>query len=253
MERSRTESVSVVIPVHNAGKYLGETVASVMAQTFKDWELLAVNDHSTDSSVSLLQSLQSRAGKLRILECAGKGAACARNTGIKAAKGRFIAFLDADDLWLPEKLSAQLSFMREKDAAFSFTGYEFAGEDGKGTGKCVRVPESISYEEALKNTTIFTSTVMFDREKLSLALMLMPDVPSEDTATWWKILRNGHTACGLDKILTLYRRNPGSLSANKLRAVKKTWNLYRNVEHLGFLKSAGCFTGYAINAIRRRI
>ncbi len=247
------ELVSVVIPVHNAEKYLQETVSSVEAQTWRNWELLAVNDHSSDASLSLLKGLQSRSAGIRVLECAGKGAACARNTGIKAAKGRFIAFLDADDLWLPEKLASQLEFMREKNAAFSFTGYEFAGENGKGTGKKVRVPETISYEEALKNTTIFTSTVMFDREKLSLALMLMPDVPSEDTATWWKILKNGHTGYGLDRILTLYRRNGKSLSANKLKAVKKTWNLYRNVEHLGFVKSAGCFAHYAVNALKRRL
>ncbi len=247
------EMVSVVIPVHNAGRFLPETLQSVAAQTWKNWELLAVNDHSSDASAAIIQGRQGSLPGLRLLECAGKGAASARNTGIKAAKGRYLAFLDADDLWLPEKLSEQIAFMHETGAAFSFTGYEFATEDGKGTGKKVRVPETIRYEEALKNTTIFTSTVMFDREKLSLSLMLMPDVPSEDTATWWKILKNGYTGYGLNRVLTLYRRNASSLSANKFYAVKKTWNLYRNVEHLSLGRSMSCFAHYALNAVRRRL
>lgn len=134
------------------------------------------------------------------------GAARARNLGVNEAKGRYLAYLDADDLWTPDKLEKELAFLKEKQAAFVFTGYEFADENGKGTGKIVRVPATITYKEALKNTTIFTSTVMFDMEQLSKEQLQMPQIKSEDTALWWRILREGYVACGLDQNLVKYRR-----------------------------------------------
>ena len=143
--------------------------------------------------------------------------------------------------------------MEEQECAFCFTGYEFADENGVGVQKIVRVPNKLHYRAALKNTTIFTSTVMFDMTKISKELIQMPEVESEDTATWWKILRNGYVAYGLDEALTLYRRTMGSLSSNKVIAIKRIWNLYRNVEGLSVLKSAYCFCFYAVRAVIRRL
>ena len=244
--------VSIVVPVYNAKDCISDTIMSVLKQSYTDFELLLVDDASTDGSRKIMENFLS--DRVRILgNTEEKGAAGARNTGIKSATGRFVAFLDADDLWDPEKLSKQIDFIKKKDAAFSFTGYEFADEEGHGLGKTVRVPETISYREALKNTTIFTSTVMFDMNRLRKEDILMPYVKREDTATWWKVLKKTDVAYGLDESLTLYRRMGNSLSSNKIEAVRRIWNLYRKTEKLGFIYSIYCFCNWAYRAVARRV
>lgn len=245
-------NVSIIIPIHNAQSFIGDTILSVKSQTYANWELILVDDHSSDRSVEFIQ--QHLCDKIQLFSITeGTGAAATRNEGLRRASGRYITFLDADDLWDPRKLELQLAFMEEKGCAFSFTGYEYAGSDGVGVDKIVSVPSKINYEQALRNTTIFTSTVMFDTDKISKKLIEMPQVPSEDTATWWKILRNGYTAYGLNIALTLYRRSQGTLSSNKKTAIKRIWNLYRNVEKLNIVKSAYCFAFYALHAVWRRL
>ena len=143
--------------------------------------------------------------------------------------------------------------MQQKNAAFSFTGYEFADENGVGLGKIVRVPETLSYRQALQNTTIFTSTVMFDTEKIPRSMLQMPLIKSEDTALWWKLLRNGETAYGLDENLVKYRRSKGTLSSNKLEAMRRIWNLYRKEEKLSLPYSVYNFFFWALRAVKRRV
>ena len=247
------DKISIIIPIHNASSYLAETIQSVKAQTYKNWELILVDDHSTDNSVKIAkQFTRLKKIQLIILDNATTGAAKARNAGIKAASGRYICFLDSDDLWKPTKLAKQVTFMREKNCAFSFTGYEFADKNGRSTHKIVRVPEKISYSEALKNTTISTITVMFDTTKLNKRAIYMPNVKSEDTATWWKILKIVD-AYGLNESLSLYRRHGKTLSSNKLEAVRRIWNLYRNVECLNLRDSLYNFFGWGVNAVKRRV
>lgn len=250
------ELISIIVPVYNAEKFIRETMDCVIAQTYPCWELLLVEDGSRDNSVEIIETYIRDSGEKRIrLICQPEnmGAAKARNRGLQEAKGRYIAYLDADDLWLPEKLEHELAFIREKDAAFVFTGYEFADENGKGTGKIVHVPETLNYRQALSNTTIFTTTVMFDTQKISKELLEMPVIKSEDTALWWKVLRNGYTAFGLDENLVKYRRPGKSLSSNKLEAVRRIWNLYRKAEGMGVLDSAWHFCFWAVRAVSRRL
>lgn len=182
-----------------------------------------------------------------------EGAAQARNTGITMARGRYIAFLDADDVWYPDKLEKELGFMKEKQAGFVFTAYEFGDEQARPTGKVVHVPAQLTYRKALSRTVIFTTTVLFDREKIPDRLLRMPLVESEDTAAWWRILREGYTACGLDEVLAVYRRPAKSLSSNKLTAVRRIWNLYRRQEKLSVAASAWYFVMWAYRATKRRI
>lgn len=250
------ETVSIIVPVYNAEKYILDTIEHVAAQTYEDWELLLVVDGGGDASARVIREYKESHGdsRLRILENReNMGAARARNRGLREAAGRYIAYVDADDLWRPDKLREQLRFMRERQAAFVFTGYEFADEQGTGTGKVVHVPSRLSYREALKNTTIFTSTVMFDTGKIPKELLEMPDIKSEDTALWWKVLRNGYTAHGLDRNLVLYRRPAQSLSSNKLEAVRRIWNLYRRAEGLSVPDSAWNFCFWAWRAVKRRV
>ncbi|MCR5673749.1 MAG: glycosyltransferase [Lachnospiraceae bacterium] len=244
--------VSVIVPVYNAAGVIVDTIRSVMDQSYEHIELILVDDASTDNGREVIKEYL-RDNIILLENKNTKGAAGARNTGIEAATGRYIAFLDADDMWKADKLSKQIAFMKEKKAAFSFTGYEFADENCKGLGRIVTVPGKLSYKEALKNTTIFTSTVIFDTDKLDKRDIMMPYVKSEDTATWWKVLKSGHTAYGLDENLTLYRRTGESLSSDKVEAIRRIWNLYRNVEHLGIVYSCYCFCFWAYRAVARRV
>lgn len=250
------ELVSIIVPVYNAERFIKETMDCVMAQTCPQWELLLVEDGSSDRTVSVIEDYIREKGEKRIRlirQPENLGAARARNRGLKEASGRYVAYLDADDLWVPEKLERELAFMRDRNAAFAFTGYEFVNEDGRSTGKVVRVPETLNYRQALKNTTIFTTTVMFDTDKIHRELLEMPVMKSEDTALWWKILRNGYTAYGLDENLVKYRRAGRSLSSNKLEAVRRIWNLYRKAEGMGVVSSAWHFCFWAVRAVKRRV
>ena len=250
--------ISIITPVYNAIKYIDKTIDMVLAQDYTDWEWIIVEDGSTDGTRERLSELKA-SGALDKRICIiltddnDHKAAGARNIGLAQAKGRYIAFLDADDVWMPGKLSRQLSFMEEKGAAFSFTAYEFGDSDAIGTGRFVRVPDRLSYRQALSRTIIFTSTVMCDTELLDKQLLYMPYIASEDTATWWRILKTGIDARGLDEPLTIYRRPGKSLSSNKFVALKRIWDLYRKQEGLGLIYSICNFIGWAVRATIRRI
>lgn len=256
MRGNMEETVSVIIPVFNVEKYIEQTIDCVCAQTYKRWELLLVTDGCTDHSEQVIRNYQEKTGddRIRLIRQPGNlGAAQARNRGLCEANGRYIAYLDSDDLWKPEKLEHQLLFMKKKDVAFSFTGYEFADENAQGTGKVVEVPAALTYREALRNTTIFTTTVMFDTYKINKEMLVMPQIKSEDTALWWSILRNGYTAYGLNENLALYRRAGRTLSSNKLEAMRRIWNLYRKSEGLSLLPSICNFCFWAVRAVKRRV
>lgn len=248
--------VSIIVPVYNAENFIEETMDCVLAQTYTNWELLLVEDCSSDHTAARIRRYMERNGDSRIRlirQPSNMGAAKARNRGLKEAKGRYIAYLDADDLWVPEKLEKELIFMKEKNAAFAFTGYEFADEAGRGLGKIVHVPKTLTYKQALSNTTIFTTTVMFDLEKLTKDQLEMPSVKSEDTALWFRVLRSGVTACGLDENLVKYRRTGRTLSSNKLEALRRIWNLYRREEKMNIASSVWHFCFWALRAVKRRI
>lgn len=250
------EKVSIIVPVYNAERYIESAIDCVRAQSYEDWELLLILDGCTDGSGQVIEDYCGRTqdARIRVLrQPQNMGAAQARNRGVREALGRYIAYLDADDLWMPDKLEKQLAFLKKTNAAFTFTGYEFADQDGRGTGKVVRVPAVMKYEDALKSTTIFTTTVMFDTERISRDLLMMPQIKSEDTALWWTVLQNGYLAYGLNENLALYRRAGSSLSSNKLEALRRIWNLYRKVAALSVLKSAYYFCFWAVGAVCRRL
>lgn len=249
------ELVSIITPVYNAEQFLKDTIKTVEEQTYKNWELIFVDDASKDNSIEIIKKAMQKDSKIKLIQLEkNSGAAIARNTGINNAKGKYIAFLDSDDLWKKEKIEKQLNFMKKNNCEFSYTSYEFANEKGIGNGRIVRVPNKINYKKALKNTTISTITVMFNLEKLGKELIQMPNVRrGQDTATWWKVLKHVEYAYGIDEVLSYYRRTNESLSANKIKALKRTWNLYRNVEHMNVFISFYYFCWYVLNAIRRRI
>lgn len=252
--------VSIVVPVYNAENFLPETIGYIQAQTYKEWELLLVDDCSTDKSREWIETKRKEDDRVKlVVQDKNSGAAKARNRGICEAQGRYLCFLDADDIWMPDKLSTQLEYIKEvqktsnPQAGFVFMGYEFADEKGSGLGKIVHVPRQIHYKEALKNTTIFTSTVMIDRKWIPDEDIYMPCIESEDTATWWQILKKHGTGYGIDANLVKYRRSAKTLSSNKLTAVRRIWNLYRKQEGFGIAVSMYYMFFWAYRAVLRRI
>ena len=248
--------ISIVTPVYNAAAFICQTMEMVKAQTYTDWELILVDDGSKDNSCEVIETYldEKPDARIRLIKKEkNEGAALTRNCGIKEAKGRYIAFLDADDVWLKHKLQRQMEFMEKEDAGFVFSAYEFGDEEAVGTGRIVHVPESLTYKKALSRTVIFTTTVLLDTKKIPKELIYMPNVPSEDSATWWQILRQGYVARGLDEVLAIYRRPGKSLSSNKLKAIQRIWFLYRNVEKLSLWDSCIAFVGWAYRASVRRL
>jgi len=245
--------ISIIVPVYNAEKYIKKTIDSVKAQTYSDWELILVDDGSTDNSAQ--EILASNDERIRYVrnESGKKGAAGARNYGISIALGRYIAFIDADDIWQKDKLQKTLDYMERNEYEFVFTAYDFGDENAESVGKTVHVPKDLTYKKALSRTVIFTSTVMFDLNKLEKDMIYMPYIASEDTATWWNVLRSGVVAHGLDESLVIYRRSSGTLSANKFVAIKRIWGLYRKNEKFGILKSMLYMIGWAWRAVARRM
>lgn len=229
------------------------TIESVLAQSYSNWEMIITDDCSKDNSVDIIKSYIEKDSRIHlyVLE-KNSGAAKARNNSLKYAKGKYIAFLDSDDTWMPEKLSRQISFMKSNDYAFSMTDYSLMSAEGIPLNKVLRMPHSMSYKQYLRNTAIGCLTVMIDKQKTGD--FEMPDIrTSQDMALWLQILKRGFNVYALNENLAVYRLVPTSNSAKKYKAIKDVWRVYRDFEHLSIICSFYNFCGYAINAILKRL
>lgn len=246
------ELVSIITPVYNAQDTIAGTIESVQAQTCGNWEMILADDCSTDNSMEIMQSYAKKDSRIRLLvQKTNQGVAQARNAAIASAKGRFVAFLDSDDLWCPDKLEKQLAFMKQKQAAFCYTACDVIDEYGKQMGKVRFVPETADYNTLLKGNYIPCLTVVIDRKTIDIPSM--PSIPHEDYAVWLEILKAGHSAWGLNEVLARYRVNQHSVSSNKLKAAGWTWNIYRKNQKLSLIKSSYCFMSYLVRAVIKRI
>ncbi len=247
--------VSVITPVYNCEKYLKLTIESVLCQTYTNWEMILVDDCSLDNSAEIIKSYQKKDDRIKYVRLSENGgAAIARNRALEVSKGRYIAYLDADDIWLPEKLARQIDFMTKNDVAFTCCDYEKIESDGTHLNKVIHMPKTMTYNQYLRNTIIQTVGVITDTEKFDRKLLIMPNVRrGQDAATWLQLLKNGVIFTGQNEVLAQYRRVPNSLSANKFSAMKRTWYLYRGVEKLSLPKSLFCMVGWAYHASIKRI
>lgn len=244
--------VSVVTPVWNAAATLGETVASVRAQSLADWEMLLVDDGSTDGSGALAARLAAAEPRIGVLSHPTRlGAAAARNRAIRAARGRFIAFLDADDLWRPEKLALQIGFMRARGHPFTFTAYRRIAADGRPLGT-VRPPAAVTRAGLLRGNVIGCLTAVYDTGFFGKVEM-PPIARRQDYGLWLELLRRTAQAHALPEVLADYRVAPGSLSAGKLGAAGDTWRLYREHEGLPRLRAGYYFLHYAVRSVAKRL
>lgn len=245
--------VSVIVPVYNCDEYLRDAIQSVIAQTYTEWELLLVDDCSTDGSVLIASEYAANDSRIKLLRQAqNTGAAAARNCALEAAQGRYIAYLDADDAWFDTKLEAQLQFMGLHGIGMCFTSYETVNESG-GHRNFIRVPAVTDYRRFLRRPITCTHTVMFDTNLIPKAMLRMPLLERrQDGATWLAILRTGVVAHGLDMCLAKNRKRRSSLSSNKVAAVRQTWHLYRHIEGLSFPYALYCISWQVLHAVIKR-
>ncbi|EOG9044919.1 glycosyltransferase family 2 protein [Acinetobacter baumannii] len=232
--------VSIITPSFNSAEYISKTIQSVLLQTYDDWEMIIVDDCSTDNSVNIINDFVSIDSRIKLIQLQkNSGAAVARNTGIQYAQGRFIAFLDSDDSWNDRKLEKQVHFMLANDYAFTYTAYHKVNELDENIGN-MYIPNKVNYHQLLKTCIIGCLTAMYDVHKLGK--VEFPLIRKrQDFALWLKILKQESFAYGLQEDLASYTVRSDSISANKFKAAQYNWQLYRHIEKLPLLKSCYYF------------
>jgi teichuronic acid biosynthesis glycosyltransferase TuaG len=229
--------VSVIMPIYNGERHLRQSLESVLGQTYRNIELLAVDNNSSDRSLEVVEEYARKDSRVRLLRCTRQGPAFARNMGIREASGRFIAFLDCDDLWALSKLEEQLSFMCEHGHALTHTNYERISEEGEFICevKCRR--SELTYEQLLRSNSIGCLTAIYDAEMLGKRYMPLIQA-RQDYGLWLAILKDDCNAHCLPTNLAKYRVRSGkSVSSDKLRLVRYNWKLFRQVEQLSMVRS----------------
>lgn len=230
--------VSVITPTYNCGQYIAETIDSVLAQTYAHWEMVIVDDCSTDDTRDIVTAYAARDPRIRYV-CLEKnvGAAVARTRAMHLAEGQYMAFLDGDDGWLPDKLERQLEFMREQGHAFTCTAYEQIDEQGTPLGRVIKTIPKTSYNRLLLDCPVGNSTVMYDVSQMGK--FEVPDIRKRnDDALRLRMLKKEPYIWGMPDVLMRYRIRPNSISSNKWRLVRYHWQLYREIEHLNVFRSA---------------
>lgn len=224
--------VSVITPVYNCEKYIERTLNSVFSQTYKDIEIVLVDDQSRDRSAEIIKGFQgSHPEIVYFLQPENKGAGHARNKALELARGQYVAFLDADDIWKPEKIAKQVELLKAKKSGFCFTAIEMIDGDDKIIKGKRKVKEQIDYKFLLSNTMIPTSGVMVDRTiKGDFRMHLRRG--GQDYATWLRLLRDGSKAYGINEALVGYRIDGESLSSNKLKSIKQIWEIQTKDERI---------------------
>lgn len=240
--------VSIITPAFCVESVIGATIRSVIAQTYTNWEMLIADDCSSDKTRDVVRQWEQVDQRVRLIALGGNGGpATARNAAIENAAGRWIAFLDSDDLWMPRKLERSIEYAEAHRSALTFTGFCRITADGNTVGRYVSPPWSLSYRQLLGNTAIATSTVLLDRKVVGN--VRMRDTYYDDFDCWLQILKRGHLAYGLDEDLMRYRVMSRSVSRNKRRSAVHVWSAYRNLEKLSLPASLWHFGQYAIRGL----
>lgn len=245
--------ISIIMPMHNSAAFVGEAIESVLAQSYREWELIIVDDESTDASVSIVEAYAQKDSRIRLFRNPKpiKMPSAPRNMGLSMAKGRYIAFLDSDDMWLPEKLTQQIPLMQNPQVAIVYSNYEKMTESGKKTGRVIKAPRQADYKKLLRGNVIGNLTGIYDKEKVGIVPFL--NIHHEDYAMWLSILKRGFIAQNTGTIAARYRLSSSSVSTNKYRVLSWQWNIYRNIEHISIMKSTIYFVSYAFKAFLKTL
>lgn len=246
-----TPLVSVIMPAYNAEKYIEQAIRSVQKQTVRSWELIVVDDRSTDKTAEQIRRLA--AEDMRIIPVYSEtnhGAAESRNIALRQCRGEFVALLDADDVWHPQKLERELERARETDADLVYSSYAMIDEQGTRCFSDFIVEESTDLQSMLNCNTIGCSTVLM-KAKVLEKRPFVTDFYHEDYIMWLSLLQAGCTAVGVRDILVDYRVARGSRSFNKLKSAKNRWRVYRDYLKLPLIPSVKAMVGYAINGLKK--
>lgn len=248
---SEKELVSIITPAYNCSETIAETIESVISQTYENWEMIIVNDCSTDDTENIVKTYIEKEPRIRLINLdKNSGSYIARNTAIDNSLGRYLALLDADDLWKPNKLELQIKFMQEKGVGFSFTAYETFKKKTDKKRKLFKVPKTINYKKYLRNTIIGCLTVVVDKQQI-------PDFHMEkgyleDILTWMHYLRRGVIAYGINENLASYRVREGSKSGNKIKNSKRYYACLKQ-QPISVFRRIFSQIGYLYNAVKKRL
>ena len=232
--------VSIITPCYNSSDYISDAINSVINQEYKKWEMIIVDDSSSDDSVKIIKKYIEKDNRISVIQLdSNKGPGYARNQAIKKAKGQYYAFLDSDDLWHSQKLQRQIQFMNQKNIAFSYAKYNYISEIGIVKDRNISFNEKVSYHDLLKTNHIGCLTAMYDITKIiSKDKIFMSEMRSrQDLSLWLKILKSIEFSYGVNKVLGSYRIRRQSISSNKIKVIYYQWKLYRDIEKLSFSKS----------------
>lgn len=229
--------ISIITPTYNCGKYIGETIESVLKQSYQNWEMIIVDDCSNDNTQKVVEEYAKRDNRIKyyLLE-QNSGAAIARTKGMEIASGKYMAFLDSDDLWTPDKLTKQIMFMNMNNYNITCTAYEQIDEMGNPLNKVIKTIPKTDYNRLLLDCPVGNSTVMYNVEKLGK--FKVPNIRKRnDDALWLLILKKEKYIFGMPDVLMKYRVRANSISCNKVKLIKYHWKLYREIENLSVLRS----------------
>lgn len=221
--------VSIITPLFNASQFIAQTLESVQAQTYQNWEQIVVDDASTDGCAEIVAQFASKDDRIRLVKLdENKGAAYCRNQATQLAQGLYVAFLDSDDLWHPEKLQRQIRFMTDENCPVSFSSYLHIDENGNMLGKRIKALRELPYKKQLRNNYIGNLTGIYNADVLGK--ILAPNIRKrQDWAVWLEaIQKSGKPAQGIPEDLAFYRVRSGSISANKWNLVKFNFRFYRH-------------------------
>lgn len=241
--------VSIITANYNGEKYIIDTIKSVLSQTHKNWEMIIIDDASSDNSCNIINNFCKKDKRIRFIKLEqNSGPAVTRNKGIELANGRYITFIDNDDLWHKNFLQTMVSFIEKNNITFAYASYERKNESLEKDFGTFIVPEKVSYYDILKSCPISCLTAMYDTSKIGK--MYMPNIlKRQDYGLWLRILKKVKYAYGVKTPLAIYRIRPNSVSRNKLKAASYQWKIYRDVEKFSLIKCCYYFVNYAINGI----
>ena len=247
------DKVSIITPCYNSARFISKTIESVLNQTYPYWEMIIVDDCSHDNTKEVVEQYCKLDSRIRLL-CLEKNSGSAtipRNKAIEEAEGRFIAFIDSDDLWKPEKLERQLPFFNTSNIAVVYSNYEKIDESGNRYGRVILAPKSCTYHQLLCGNVIGCSTGVYDTLKTGKHFFVSEG--HEDYILWLSILKKGYLAVNTQSCLAEYRIRKSSLSSNKIKVLPWVWNIYMNIEKIGYFRSAFYFINYAFRGIFKYI
>ncbi len=245
--------VSIVMPTYNVENIVSKTIESVLEQSYPDWELIIIDDSSSDNTVSILNQYSNLDNRIRVLKnSVNSGAGISRNNGIKESNGQYLAFLDSDDLWAKDKLSKQVQFMKLTCAEICHTSFSFIDENGVDRKGGVIASPYVNLEDNLRKTEIGTSTAMINRNLVTDLISFSSIRARQDLKLWIDLLSKGYTSRGLNQDLVKYRIRKKSISSNKIKMLLVTFYVYMGVGVMPVHKRLLCYFSYVLNAIAKR-